>query len=211
MRDALPTMPHNGVKRAFDIVVASVGLIVLAPVFAAVSIAVAACLGRPILFRHLRPGYNKRTFLLYKFRTMRELPDGNCTLSDAERLTTFGRWLRRSSLDELPELFNVLRGDMSLVGPRPLLMEYLPLYTAQQSRRHEVRPGLTGWAQIHGRNDISWEDKLALDVWYVEHQSMWLDLRILLSTVVLVLVGKGVSQRGHATAEKFTGSSKSSD
>ncbi len=164
-------------------------------------------MGAPVLFRQTRPGLAGRPFQMIKFRTMRDAvgPDGQ-PLPDAERLTRFGKWLRSTSLDELPELWNVLKGEMSLVGPRPLLMEYLPLYSPEQARRHEVRPGLTGWAQVNGRNAISWERKFALDVWYVDHQSLWLDLRIILMTVQKIIRRDGISAEGSVTMEKFTGS-----
>ncbi len=164
-------------------------------------------LGSPVLFRQVRPGLHGKPFTMVKFRTMTDErgPDG-ALLPDAQRLTPFGRFLRASSLDELPELWNVLRGEMSLVGPRPLLMEYLPIYTPEQARRHEVRPGITGWAQVNGRNAISWTDKFALDVWYVDHRSLWLDVQILWRTVRKVLLRDGISAEGVATMSKFTGS-----
>jgi sugar transferase EpsL len=195
------------VKRAFDAAGAALLLVLLSPLLAVIAIIVRIALGSPVLFRQRRPGLHGRPFLLLKFRTMSERrgPDGEL-LSDAERLTRVGRLLRRTSLDELPELLNVLAGDMSLVGPRPLLMEYLPLYTPEQMRRHEVRPGLTGWTQVNGRNALSWEDKFALDVWYVDHRSVRLDLEILARTVREVLTGRGVSASGHATMEEFRGS-----
>ena len=163
-------------------------------------------LGAPVLFRQQRPGLHGKPFTLYKFRTMigARDADGNL-LPDAERLTSFGRFLRSSSLDELPELFNVLKGEMSLVGPRPLLMEYLPLYSEEQMRRHEARPGITGWAQINGRNALTWEDKFKLDVWYVDHRSLWLDIRIIVLTIWKILKREGISQPGHVTAQKFMG------
>lgn len=163
-------------------------------------------LGSPVFFRQTRPGLHGRPFDMIKFRTMTDArgPDGRL-LPDADRLTAFGRFLRASSLDELPELLNVLKGDMSLVGPRPLLMEYLPLYSPEQARRHEVRPGVTGWAQVNGRNALSWADKFLLDVWYVDHRSLWLDIKILLLTVRKVLVREGISAAGEATMSKFTG------
>lgn len=165
-------------------------------------------LGAPVLFRQQRPGLHGRPFTLYKFRTMTDARDAEgALLPDAERLTSFGHFLRSTSLDELPELFNVLKGEMSLVGPRPLLMEYLPRYTPEQQRRHEVRPGLTGWAQVNGRNALSWEEKFALDVWYVEHCSFWLDLKILVLTTGKIINREGISQPGHATMEEFRGSS----
>jgi sugar transferase EpsL len=198
------TMP----KRFFDFVVALALIVLLAPVMLAVAVSVVWFLGFPILFRQLRPGFLGVPFLVLKFRTMQQSlgPDG-LLLPDAERLGSFGRFLRRFSLDELPQLFNVLAGHMSLVGPRPLLMEYLPLYTADQSRRHRVRPGITGWAQINGRNAISWEDKFALDVWYVDHRTFWLDIQILLATAGKVFAGSGVSKTGSVTTEKFMGTS----
>lgn len=194
-------------KRAIDVVGAAVGLVVLAPVLAVLAALVRWKLGSPVLFRQTRPGLHGQPFELIKFRTMTDArgPDREL-LPDGDRLPPFGRWLRATSLDELPELVNVLRGDMSLVGPRPLLMEYLHLYTPEQARRHEVRPGLTGWSQVNGRNAPSWEDKLAMDVWYVDHQSGWLDLRILARTVTSVVTRRGVSAAGHATTPKFTGS-----
>lgn len=194
-------------KRTVDIVLATTGLIVLLPVMLLVAGAVLVTMGRPVLFGQLRPGRHAVLFRMYKFRTMREPPAGAAPDpdTDAQRLTPFGRWLRATSLDELPELWNVLRGDMSLVGPRPLLPEYLPLYTPQQARRHEVRPGITGLAQVSGRNAIDWPSRLALDVWYVDHQSLLLDARILASTVVRVLRRQGVSQPGRDTMERFTG------
>ncbi len=195
-------------KRALDVLGSGAGLVVLSPVLAGVALAVRLSLGTPVLFRQVRPGRGGRPFTMYKFRTMRDARDARGEpLPDAERLTAVGRFIRSTSLDELPELVNVLRGDMSLVGPRPLLLEYLPLYTAEQARRHEVRPGITGWAQVNGRNALSWEEKFELDVWYVEHRSFWLDLKILLLTVVKVFAREGVSQEGQATMEKFRGSS----
>ena len=194
------------VKTAIDRSAALVGLAVAAPVLAGAAVAVRATMGSPVLFRQKRPGRGERTFEIVKFRTMREATDaqGN-PLSDAERLTAVGRWLRATSIDELPQLWNVLRGDLSLVGPRPLLVRYLPRYSPAQRRRHEVMPGVTGWAQIHGRNAISWEEKFALDVWYVEHWSLALDARILLETVGRVLRRDGVSSDGHATMPEFRG------
>jgi sugar transferase EpsL len=195
-------------KRLIDIIGAGTLLVVLGPVLVVLAVLVRLALGKPILFRQQRPGYRSQPFELLKFRTMLDSRDESGELrSDAERLTRFGRWLRRTSLDELPELINVLRGEMSLVGPRPLLMEYLPLYTQEQSRRHDVRPGITGWAQINGRNAISWEEKFALDVWYVDHHSIALDLGILWTTLGKVLGGRDVSQAGHVTSEKFRGRS----
>lgn len=194
-------------KRAFDVAVACVALVALSPLICLLFVAVRFSLGSPALFRQVRPGKDGKPFLMLKFRTMTDARDQNGDLlPDTVRLTPFGRWLRRTSLDELPELWNVVKGDMSLVGPRPLLMEYLPLYSVEQARRHEVRPGITGWAQINGRNAISWEEKLALDVWYVDNRSMWLDLKILWLTIARVFKAEGIAQPGHATAEKFTGS-----
>lgn len=194
-------------KRAIDVMGATLGLVLLSPVFVGVAAIVARQMGRPVLFRQTRPGLHGRPFTMYKFRTMRNAsgPDGR-PLADAERLTRLGRLLRSTSLDELPELFNVLAGEMSLVGPRPLLMEYLPLYTAEQARRHDVRPGITGWAQVNGRNAIGWDEKFVLDAWYVDHQSFALDVRILLLTLARVVAREGVNAAGEATARPFTGS-----
>ncbi|HEX5460819.1 MAG TPA: sugar transferase [Steroidobacteraceae bacterium] len=194
-------------KRVFDLLVAIIAAVATAPIMGIVALVVRCSLGRPVLFRQWRPGRNGREFQLLKFRTMIEACDERGRpLPDHERLTGFGKLLRRTSLDELPELINVLKGEMSLVGPRPLLAEYLPLYTPEQSRRHEVRPGITGWAQVNGRNAISWERKFELDVWYVDHASIWLDMKILWMTVSEVLRGHGVEQPGTATAEIFRGS-----
>jgi sugar transferase EpsL len=193
------------VKRAFDVVVSLAALIGLSPVLAAVALTVRLALGRPVLFRQQRPGLAGRPFTLYKFRTMRPAGPGVGGSGEAERLNRAGAFLRSTSLDELPELWNVLRGDMSLVGPRPLLMEYLPLYTAEQARRHAVRPGITGWAQVSGRNAITWEEKFRLDVWYVDHRSLWLDLKILALTLWKVLVREGISETGQATVRVFKG------
>jgi len=193
-------------KRAFDVVVSAVGLVVLSPLYAAVAVAVWSTMGSPVLFRQPRPGLAGRPFELLKFRTMSDARGARgVLLSDADRLTRVGRFLRRTSLDELPELINVLRGDMSLVGPRPLLMEYLPLYSSQQARRHDVRPGITGWAQVHGRNAQTWEQRFELDCWYVDHWSLRLDLEILRRTIGAVLRGEGISEAGHATRENFRG------
>jgi lipopolysaccharide/colanic/teichoic acid biosynthesis glycosyltransferase len=199
-------------KRVFDVVGASLALVLLSPLLAVVALLVRVRMGSPVLFRQPRPGRDGRAFVMTKFRTMtdRRGPDGEL-LPDAERLTALGRWLRRTSIDELPELLNVLHGDMSLVGPRPLLMEYLPLYTAEQARRHDVRPGITGWAQVNGRNAVTWEEKFALDVWYVDHRSLRLDLEILRRTVAQVFHGHGVTAPGHATIEPFRGSTEESD
>lgn len=195
------------IKRLFDIVASTLALILLSPVMALVAWKIRRELGSPALFRQIRPGLNGEPFRMVKFRTMLDIHDGQGRLlSDAERLTPLGRFLRAGSLDELPELWNVLNGDMSLVGPRPLLMEYLPLYDQEQRRRHHVRPGVTGWAQIHGRNAISWTDKFKLDVWYVDHQTFWLDLKILILTIKKVLTRDGISATGEATMPRFTGS-----
>lgn len=193
-------------SRALDLAIGVPLVIVALPVMALVALALMVAQGTPVLFRQQRPGRAGVPFTLVKFRTMmdRRGADGN-VLPDAERLSRVGRFLRSTSLDELPELFCVVRGDMSLVGPRPLLMEYLPLYSAEQARRHDVRPGLTGWAQIRGRNAVPWPERLRLDVWYVDHQSLLLDLRILAETVWRVLTREGISQPGHATQERFTG------
>jgi lipopolysaccharide/colanic/teichoic acid biosynthesis glycosyltransferase len=194
-------------KRVFDLIASSIGLIVLALPLLALAWQVRRKLGSPVLFTQVRPGLHGKPFRMVKFRTMTDVPDASgALLPDAQRLTPFGRFLRASSLDELPELWNVLKGEMSLVGPRPLLMEYLPLYTPEQARRHAVRPGITGWAQVNGRNTISWADKFALDVWYVDHRSLWLDVKILWRTMRKVLVRDGISAAGEATMPKFTGS-----
>lgn len=193
-------------KRIFDLLAVTVGMIVLLPLGLIVALLVRIKLGRPVFFRQQRPGYKGRPFHIYKFRTMLDRfgPDGK-PLPDSERLTLFGDLLRSTSLDELPELFNILRGEMSVVGPRPLLMDYLPLYSAEQMRRHDVLPGLTGWAQVNGRNALTWQDKFALDVWYVDHQSFWLDVKIILMTVWKALTREGISQEGQATVEFFKG------
>lgn len=193
-------------KRAFDIVASASALVALSPVLAITAHKVKKNLGSPVLFRQTRPGLHGKPFEMIKFRTMKDATDkaGNA-LPDSERLTDFGKKLRASSLDELPELWNVLKGDMSLVGPRPLLMEYLPLYNAEQAKRHNVRPGVTGYAQVNGRNSLSWEDKFKLDTWYVEHQSLGLDMKILLKTVKKVIIKDGISAEGEATMTKFTG------
>ena len=194
-------------KRAFDFIIASIVLVLLSPLLLVVALLIRIAMGSPVLFRQVRPGLCGVPFTLLKFRTMTNETDVSRQLpTDAIRLTRLGRTLRRLSLDELPQLINVVRGEMSLVGPRPLLMEYLGLYSERQMRRHEVRPGITGWAQINGRNEISWEQKFELDLWYVEHQSLLLDLRILALTVVRVLRGKGVTRTGHATTQRFLGS-----
>jgi lipopolysaccharide/colanic/teichoic acid biosynthesis glycosyltransferase len=196
----------RGVKRAIDVVGSAAGLLVCAPVLALVAGLIRLTMGSPVLFRQVRSGRHGRPFTLYKFRTMGEtFDDLGAPLPDARRLTPLGRWLRSSSLDELPELVNVLLGEMSLVGPRPLLPQYLERYSAEQRRRHEATPGLTGWAQVHGRNGRAWPDKLALDVWYVDHWSLLLDVKILALTVWKVVTREGITQQGHATAEEFKG------
>ncbi|MCP5519039.1 MAG: sugar transferase [Verrucomicrobiales bacterium] len=194
------------VKRLFDVAFVLVTAPAWLPLLVVVGLVVRLRLGRPVLFRQARPGRYGRPFQLLKFRTMADTRDGTGTpLPDAQRLTAFGCWLRASSLDELPEVINILRGEMSLVGPRPLLMQYLGRYTAEQARRHEVRPGLTGWAQVRGRNAITWEERFALDLWYVQHQTVWLDLRILGLTILKVLKREGVSAPGEATMPEFMG------
>jgi len=196
-------------KRLFDFTVSTIGLLLLAPVIAWIAFQIRLKLGSPVFFRQVRPGKDGKTFEMIKFRTMRDAIDKDFNpLPDSERMTPFGAFLRSSSLDELPELWNVLKGDMSLVGPRPLLMEYILLYSPEQARRHEARPGVTGWAQVNGRNAISWEQKFQLDVWYVDNQSLWLDIKILFLTIKKVLVRDGISAAGEATMSKFTGSSK---
>jgi lipopolysaccharide/colanic/teichoic acid biosynthesis glycosyltransferase len=194
------------VKRLFDLAAAGFGVLVISPLILLLALLVWAVHGTPILFRQQRPGFKGRPFIIYKFRTMtdRTASDGTL-LPDSERLTRLGRFLRSISLDELPELYNVLRGDMSLVGPRPLLMEYLELYSDEEMRRHEVVPGITGWAQVNGRNALSWDEKFKLDVWYVDHWSFWLDIRILFLTFWKMMKREGISQPGHATMEKFKG------
>lgn len=202
--------PMNGTaKRIFDALASGAALIVLSPLLLAVAGLVRLFLGSPVLFRQERPGLHGRPFMLVKFRTMTDAADaGGRPLPDEDRLTRFGRFLRSTSLDELPELWNVLKGEMSLVGPRPLLMEYLPLYSARQARRHEVKPGLTGWAQVNGRNTLTWEDRLEMDVWYVENRSWLLDLKIIWKTIGIVLHREGISRQGSATMEKFQGKMK---
>jgi lipopolysaccharide/colanic/teichoic acid biosynthesis glycosyltransferase len=197
------------VKRTLDFLVALLGLVVLSPLMLAIAVIIRISMGSPVFFRQQRPGLHGIPFQLLKFRTMGNLAGaGGHERPDADRLTPLGKFFRSTSLDELPELWNVLRGDMSLVGPRPLLMEYLPLYTPQQARRHEARPGITGWAQISGRNAISWDERFALDVWYVDHRSLSLDLRILATTLVCVAQREGTSQQGHATMPRFRGSAR---
>lgn len=194
-------------KRFFELIVTVAGLMVLCPFVLLLALMVRITLGSPILFYQQRPGLYGDPFMMFKFRTMsNECSSGGKLLPDAQRLSPFGKFLRSTSLDELPELINVLKGEMSLVGPRPLLMEYLDRYTPKQARRHEVRPGITGWAQVNGRNAISWEEKFKLDVWYVDNQSLWLDIKILWMTFAKVFKREGISQEGQATAEKFMGS-----
>jgi len=193
-------------KRLFDLIAASLGLLLLSPLLGVLALWVWIELGRPIFFRHLRPGYRARPFTLLKFRTMTQEKDAQGSpLPDAERLTRLGKALRSSSLDDLPNLWNVLRGEMSLVGPRPLLLQYLERYSPEQARRHEVLPGMTGWAQVNGRNALDWAERFRLDVWYVDHWSLRLDLRILWMTVTPVVRREGISQPGHATSDEFKG------
>lgn len=199
---------HSTLKPLFDFLVSLIGLLLLWPLLLTVSVLIRIKLGSPIFFRQQRPGLHETPFFVYKFRTMRNSVDADgVMLSDDQRMTKLGTFLRTTSLDELPELWNVLKGEMSLVGPRPLLMEYLPLYTAEQARRHEVKPGITGWAQVNGRNSISWEEKFELDVWYVDHQSVWLDLKILYLTFAKVVAAEGITQLGKVTADAFRGNS----
>jgi sugar transferase EpsL len=194
-------------KRVFDEIVSFFGLLLLLPALILITVLVRLKLGSPIFFKQKRPGLNGKIFNMYKFRTMTNECDKNGKLlSDEARLTKFGKFLRSTSLDELPSLWSVLKGDMSIVGPRPLLMEYLQLYSKEQARRHEVKPGISGWAQVNGRNEISWKDKFKLDVWYVDNQSFWLDLKILFMTVKRVVLRDGVNQSDHVTMEKFQGS-----
>ncbi|MEH6714998.1 sugar transferase [Parasphingorhabdus flavimaris] len=195
-------------KRALDFILALSAILILFPVIFLVAVLTRLYHGKPIFFKQTRPGLNSKPFSLVKFRTMKDAVDANGhSLPDADRLTRFGKFLRSTSLDELPGLWNVVKGDMSLVGPRPLLMEYLPLYTSEQARRHNVRPGITGWAQVNGRNALSWEEKFAADLWYVNNQSLALDFKILVMTIIKVLKKDGVSADGEATMSKFTGGS----
>lgn len=197
------------IKRGFDFICALFAMLLLWPVMLLLAVLVALIFGRPVLFSQTRPGLYGRPFKVLKFRTMTDDCDkSGVLLPDSDRLTPFGAFLRKSSLDELPQLINVLRGDISLVGPRPLLMEYLPLYSSEQARRHDVRPGITGWAQINGRNTISWDEKFNLDIWYVDNRSFWLDFKILIFTVKKVIIRDGISAEGHVTMEKFTGNKK---
>ena len=193
-------------KRLFDITASVAALVVLSPLLFVLAVAIRWKLGVPVLFRQQRPGLGGRPFWMMKFRTMTDARDaGGALLPDGQRLTTFGRFLRTASLDELPELLNVVKGDMSLVGPRPLLMQYLVRYTPEQARRHEVRPGITGWAQVNGRNAITWEEKFRLDVWYVDNWSLWLDIKIIGMTILKILKREGISHPGQATMEEFRG------
>jgi sugar transferase EpsL len=193
-------------KRFFDLTAALLLLILLTPLLAAITILIANKLGSPVIFKQLRPGLHGRPFYLYKFRTMTDFKDENGNLlPDEIRLTSFGKWLRKYSLDELPQLFNVFKGDLGFVGPRPLLMEYLPLYSPEQARRHKVRPGITGWAQVNGRNAISWEEKFALDIWYVDNHTLWLDFKILFLTIIKAVRSEGINQEGYSTMPKFKG------
>ena len=194
-------------KRFLDILIAAVALVLLSPLLLIMAILIRIKLGSPVLFRQQRPGLNGQLFTLVKFRSMisRTHDEHGSALSDDKRLTPFGLWLRSTSLDELPELFNVLKGDMSLVGPRPLMVKYLDRYTPEQNRRHEVKPGITGWAQVNGRNNMTWEEKFAYDVWYVDHQSVWLDIKILWLTLWHVIARKDIAKEGHATVDEFMG------
>lgn len=193
-------------KRLIDLLFAGILLVLTAPLMAVVAVAIRMSMGRPVLFRQMRPGYKGKPFALLKFRTMNEEQnEQGHLLTDAERVTSLGSFLRRLSLDELPQLYNVLRGEMSLVGPRPLLMQYMNLYTCEQARRHNAKPGLTGWAQVHGRNALTWPEKFALDLWYVENRSLSLDAQILLRTVLQVVKREGISRQGHVSTPEFSG------
>ncbi|AST58541.1 sugar transferase [Thermoanaerobacterium thermosaccharolyticum] len=197
---------QSNIKRLIDILASLCLLIVLSPLLLAISMIIYLTMGSPVLYRQTRPGLKGKPFTIYKFRTMSNKKDKyGVLLPDEERLTKIGKFLRSTSLDEFPELFNVLKGDMSLVGPRPLLMEYLDYYTDEQMRRHDVKPGITGWAQINGRNNLSWEEKFELDVWYVDNWSIWLDIKILFLTIIKVIKREGISAEGYATMPKFTG------
>jgi lipopolysaccharide/colanic/teichoic acid biosynthesis glycosyltransferase len=197
-------MPFTEKKRMFDIFFSMIALIIFAPVILLVALVINMSMGRPIFFRQIRPGLNGKAFSIYKFRTMTgERDEKGNLLPDSKRLSSLGKFLRSTSLDELPELLNVLKGEMSLVGPRPLLMQYLDRYTFQQARRHEMKPGITGWAQINGRNAITWEQKFEYDVWYVNHQSMRLDFKIMVITILKIIKREGINQPGQATAEEF--------
>lgn len=193
-------------KRVFDLALTISAFMLLSPLLLVTALLVRLKLGSPILFQQMRPGLDGKPFMLYKFRTMTDQRDqAGKWLPDEERMTSFGRWLRSTSLDELPELINVLKGEMSVVGPRPLLVHYLELYTPEQMRRHQAKPGITGWAQVNGRNAVTWETKFALDVWYVDHQSLWLDLDILVRTMAATLKREGIHQPGHVTIDEFRG------
>ncbi|MGQ7100576.1 sugar transferase, partial [Escherichia sp. SP-MK] len=193
-------------KRMLDFTIGTIGVLILAIPMVIIAALVRIKLGSPVIFKQQRPGLHGKPFYLYKFRTMTDEKDEQGNLhSDYLRLTSFGKFLRKLSLDELPQLINVMKGDISLIGPRPLLMEYLSLYTPEQNRRHDIRPGITGWAQVNGRNAISWEEKFELDVWYVDHQSFWLDMKIIFLTIIKVFKLEGISQKGHVTIERFTG------
>ena len=194
------------VKRIFDFTASLIALILLSPLIAIIAVMIRIKLGKPVLFRQLRPGYHQEPFIIYKFRTMLDLRDASGKLlSDEHRLSKWGAFLRSTSLDELPELWNVVRGDMSLVGPRPLLMQYIPRYSPEQRRRHDVRPGITGWAQIHGRNAVAWDERFKLDVWYVDHCNFLLDLKILMITIKKLFQREGISAEGHPTMPEFMG------
>jgi sugar transferase EpsL len=200
---------NRHLKRLTDVFIAGAALFLLTPLMAAIALVILLTMGRPMLFRHVRPGYKAIPFILFKFRTMNYLFDAQGRpLSDAERLTPLGKILRRLSLDELPQLWNVLKGEMSLVGPRPLLTDYLERYSPEQARRHQVKPGITGWAQVNGRNAVSWEQKFELDLWYVDHASFWLDARIIAMTLWKTMKREGISQHGRATADEFKGISR---
>jgi len=206
MKSILTFMRKQFVKRLIDIIGSLIGLTISSPLIIIISIIIYLTMGKPIFFRQVRPGLNGKPFVIYKFRTMLDLRDENGNLlPDEKRLTTIGKFLRSTTLDELPEFWNVLKGDMSLVGPRPLLMEYLDRYTSEQARRHEVKPGMTGWAQINGRNAISWEEKFKFDVWYVDNWNILLDLKIIFLTILKVLKREGISAEGHATMPEFKG------
>ncbi len=197
------------IKEVFDRLLAFILIIILSPIMLIIALAIRLTMGSPVIFKQQRAGYKGRVFILYKFRTMTNETDENGNLlPDEKRLTKLGKFLRSTSLDELPQLFNILKGDMSFVGPRPLLVEYLELYDEEQMRRHDVKPGITGWAQINGRNAVSWEEKFKYDVWYVDNRSFWLDVKILFKTFIKVLKKEGISQPGKATAEKFKGNKK---
>lgn len=200
---------HSAIKRAFDLLLLIPALIISLPLVVFIAVLIRLAMGKPVLFRQERPGLHGKPFLLLKFRTMKDALDASgALLSDAQRLTDLGRFLRATSLDELPELFNVLKGDMSIVGPRPLLTQYLERYTPEQARRHEVKPGLTGWAQVNGRNAITWEEKFNLDVWYVDNWSLWLDIKIIFMTIWKIIKREGINQPGEATMEEFKGATR---